>query len=91
MTLGDKGLCAYNLDMCLYENAHAREGGGGATSNAEPDYIMHVHVAMASQDEVDQLVFESVVRGYHVCKTVWITFVGEILTVGPGTADGHTV
>ena len=52
-----------------------------------PDYIMHVHIAMASRDEVDQLLFESVVRGYHVCKPVWTTFVGEILTVGPETAD----
>ena len=67
------------------------EGGGGATSNIEPDYIMHVHIAMASRDEVDQLLFESVVHGYHVCKTVWTTFMGEILTVSPETADRHVV
>ena len=71
------------------------EGGGGATSNIEPDYIMHahVHIAMArrSRDEVDQLLFESVVSGYHVYKTVWTTFVEEILAVSPETADRHTV
>ena len=67
------------------------EGGGGAASNTEPDYIMHVHIAMASRDEVDQLLFESVVRSYHVCKRVWTTFVGEIVTVGPETADRHAV
>ena len=51
---------------------------------------MHdVHIAMASRDEVDKLLFESVVRDYHVCKTVWTTFVGEILTVGLETADRH--
>ena len=54
-------------------------------------YIMHIDVVMASRDEVDQLLFESVVRGYHVCETVWTTFVGEILTVGPETADRHAV
>ena len=55
------------------------EGGGGATSNIEPDF------------EVDQLLFVSVVRGYHICKRVWTTFVGEILTVGPETAERHAV
>ena len=70
---------------CAYTNMCVRvEGRGGAKLNIEPDYIMHV--AMASRDEVDQLLFESVVRGYHVYKTVWTTFVGEILTVGPETA-----
>ena len=57
-----------------YTNMRMRaEGGGEATSNTEPDYITHVHVAMASRDDVDQLLFESVVRGYHVFKTVWTT------------------
>ena len=88
MTLGGKGLCAYNPDMRLYEHAHARRRGGeggGATPNIEPDYIMHVHVAMAGRDEVNQLLVESVVSGYRVCKTVWTMFVEEILTVSPET------
>ena len=79
---------------CTYTNMRMLvEGGGGATSNIEPDYIMHahVHVAMTSRDEVDQLLFESVVSGYHVYKTVWTTFVEDILTVGPETADRHAV
>ena len=67
MHLGGK---AYNPDMRLYKHAHARRRWGWATSNIEPDYIMHVHVAMASRDEFDQLLFESVVHGHHVCKTV---------------------
>ena len=49
-TTGGKDLCAYNPDVCLYEHAHAVEGGGGATLSIEPDYIIHVHVAMASRD-----------------------------------------
>ena len=90
MTLGGKGLCAYNPDMRLYEYAHAcRRWGWGYI---EPNYIIYVHVAMASRDKVDQLLFESVVSGHHVCKTVWTSYVhGGILTVGPETADRHAV
>ena len=71
MTLGGKGLCAYNLDMRSYDMGMRIEDGGGVTSNIEPDYIIHVHVATASRDEIDQLLLSVVhVRGYHVCKTV---------------------
>ena len=86
------GVYALITRTCAYTNMrmHA-EGGGGDISNIEPDYIMHVHVAMASRDDVDQLLFASVVSGYHVCKTVWTMFVGEILTIGPETADRNVV
>ena len=54
---------------CAYTNMRMRvDGGGGATCT-------YIYIAMASRDEFDQLLFESVVRGYHVCKTVWTIYV----------------
>ena len=52
---------------------------------------VHIHVVMASRDEVDQLLLESVVHGHHVYKTVWTMFMWEILTVGTARETGAIV
>ena len=59
--------------------------------NLEPDHSIQVHVAMASRDEVDQLLSKSIVCCHYVYKTVWSTFVREICTVSLETADRHAV
>ena len=68
------------------------EGVCVATSNIEPDYIMHVHVRSDGKPRRSQPASLRECCTWLSCLQDSVDYVrGEVLTIGPETADKHAV